>query len=182
MLFYGEPYREVVFNESAMKQVYRSISKTDLKWQDAQLNNSDNPIRKSEIAWLNDRSLLTMLFSMCQQVNKDAGWNLAINHVEPVQFGIYPEGGHYSWHADQHDNKRDMVRKISMSLFLNEDYEGGEFDLDLYKPEYNNRSKAFKLKEGTALFFLSDTWHRVRPVRSGVRKSLVAWFSGPPYV
>ena len=57
-----------------------------------------------------------------------------------------------------------------------------EVELDLYKPDMLERGKKFKLAEGTALFFLSDSWHRVNPVTSGVRKSLVAWFSGPPYV
>ena len=74
-----------------------------------------------------------------------------------------------------------MVRKISMSLFLNEDYEGGDFDLEIYKPEVDPRYKSFKLPKGSAIFFQGDKWHRVRPVTSGVRKSIVAWFYGPPY-
>ena len=182
MLFYGDPCHVVKFDQREMGIVYRAIQSTELKWQKAQLNNSSNPIRRSEIAWLTDKNLLTMLCRMCAKVSRDAGWHINVTDIEPVQFGIYPEGGFYGWHADQHDNRSDKVRKISMSLFLNEDYEGGEFELDLYKPDALKRSKQFKLAEGTALFFLSDSWHRVNPVTSGVRKSLVAWFSGPPYV
>jgi PKHD-type hydroxylase len=76
-----------------------------------------------------------------------------------------------------------MVRKISMTLFMNDpsEYEGGEFDLEIYKPETDCRYETFKLKRGSAIFFQSDVWHRVRPVKSGVRKSIVAWFYGPPY-
>ncbi len=69
-----------------------------------------------------------------------------------------------------------------MSLFLNDDYEGGEFDLELYKPETDPRYKTFKLSPWSAVFFQGDYWHRVRPVTSGLRKSLVAWFYGPPYI
>ena len=29
-------------------------------------------------------------------------WNLSIQGLEPVQYGIYPEGGKYDWHVDQH--------------------------------------------------------------------------------
>ena len=88
----------------------------------------------------------------------------------------------YDWHIDQHPKVMNgVVRKISMSLFLNEDYEGGEFDLEIYKPESNPRYETFRLKKGDAIFFNSTTWHRVRPVTSGVRKSIVAWFTGPPY-
>ena len=68
-----------------------------------------------------------------------------------------------------------------MPLFLNEDYEGGEFDLEIYKPETDPRYKTFKSKAGSAIFFQSDQWHRVRPIISGTRESLVAWFYGPPY-
>ena len=73
---------------------------------------------------------------------------------------------------------------VSMSLFLSnpDEYEGGELDLELYGPDaYPERSNTFRCLKGEALFFQSDYWHRVRPVKSGVRKSLVAWFFGPPF-
>ena len=95
MLFYGEPYREVKFGQREMGIVYNAIANTELKWQKAQLNNSNNQIRKSEIAWLTDRSLLTMLCRICAQVNRDARWDLNVTDLEPVQFGIYPQGGYY---------------------------------------------------------------------------------------
>jgi PKHD-type hydroxylase len=34
---------------------------------------------------------------------------------------------------------------------------------------------------GTVLFFQSQTFHRVKPVKSGTRRSLVCWFRGPPW-
>ena len=104
------------------------------------------------------------------------------------------------------------VRKISLTLFLNDpsEYEGGEFDVEIWGPngstggdaysitgnnnfdfdkqfdvkENNSEGRyvTFKLPKGNAVFFQSDQWHRVRPVISGVRKSLVVWFIGPPYV
>jgi predicted 2-oxoglutarate/Fe(II)-dependent dioxygenase YbiX len=56
--------------------------------------------------------------------------------------------------------------------------EGGEFDLEVYSPAIEKRYETFKLKPNTALFFKSDQWHRVRPVKSGVRKSIVGWVLG----
>ena len=100
-----------------------------------------------------------------------------------MQFGKYGEGDFYGWHIDEHKQPvNGNVRKISMTLFLNEDYEGGEFDLEIYKPETDPRYKTFKLPFGSAIFFRSDQWHRVRPIISGNRESLVAWFYGPPYI
>ena len=107
--------------------------------------------------------------------------SIKIEGVEPVQFGIYPAGGFYDWHVDQHSKKYSKIRKISMSLFLNDDYEGGDFDLEIYKPGTDPRFDTFKPKPGSAIFFQSDQWHRVRSVTSGLRKSLVAWYYGPPY-
>ena len=78
---------------------------------------------------------------------------LKIGGIEPVQYGIYEPGGTYNWHVDQHPKPvRGNVRKISMTLFLNEDYEGGEFDLELYSPDTDPRFKTFKLKTGSAIF------------------------------
>ena len=179
---YGLYFKEVVFNRQAMDIVRVAISSPDLKWRKGTLHNSSKDTRSSEIAWVGDRELLSMLLRMQKKVNKDAKWNLNITGIEPVQFGIYGKGDYYDWHVDQHPIPvRGNVRKISMSLFLNDDYEGGEFDLEIYSPRDNPRYKTFKSKPGTALFFQGDQWHRVRPVTSGLRKSLVAWFYGPPY-
>ena len=53
---------------------------------------------------------------------------------------------------------------------------------ELYGPSQKERSVKFKESKGTVMFFPSDTWHKVNPVKSGVRKSLVTWFGGSPYV
>jgi len=179
---YGLYFKEVSFNKAAMNVVRNATSSPDLKWKKGFLHNSSRDTRSSEVAWLGDRDLLTMLLRMQKSVNRSAGWNLKIDGVEPVQYGIYGEGDFYDWHVDQHPRPvRGMVRKISMSLFLNDDFSGGEFDLEIYNPGADPRYKTFKSKPGTAIFFQGDQWHRVRPVTSGLRKSLVAWFYGPPY-
>jgi PKHD-type hydroxylase len=179
---YGLYFKEVTFNKRAMDIVRTAISSSDLKWKKGTLHNSNKDTRSSEIAWLGDRDLLSMFLRMQKRVNVDAKWNLNITGIEPVQFGIYGEGDFYDWHVDQHPTPvKGNVRKISMSLFLNDDFGGGEFDLEIYSPRDEPRYKTFKSKPGTALFFQGDQWHRVRPVTSGLRKSLVAWFYGPPY-
>ena len=73
------------------------------------------------------------------------------------------------------------IRKVSMSLLMNDEFEGGELDIEIYKPGTEPRYDTIKLPKGSAVFFQSDRWHRVRPVTKGIRKSLVAWFYGPPY-
>jgi PKHD-type hydroxylase len=70
----------------------------------------------------------------------------------------------------------EYVRKLSFSLQLSdpEDYTGGEVQfMD------NSRKTYFAPKQrGTLIMFDSRTPHRVRKVKSGMRKSLVGWVVG----
>ena len=141
-------------------------------------------IRQGKVAWIVSKDLKQLFFDTVQKINITSKWHLNITSISDIQYGIYNVGDFYNWHIDQHTgpNERD-VRKISMSCFLNEDYEGGELDIELDMPEWKDeRYRSFKEKSGSIIFFHADAWHRVRPVTSGVRKSLVAWFSGPAYV
>ena len=96
---------------------------------------------------------------------------------------------HYNWHADQRSvpyNDADKyltgkIRKISFSVLLNHEYEGGEFEFELGLPHDENRTEMCQVKTGEAIVFPSFTYHRVRPVTKGKRYSLVGWICGKPY-
>ena len=185
---YGCSYRVIELNDNAMTKIQRTLDSEDLVWRDSLTHNSDvaqsSQMRISKQAWIREHRFCEIFMDIAMVMNQQNLWNLDIQGVEPIQYGIYPEGGKYDWHVDQHPKPvQGMVRKISMTLFMNDpsEYEGGEFDLEIYKPETDCRYETFKLKRGSAIFFQSDVWHRVRPVKSGVRKSIVAWFYGPPY-
>ena len=77
-----------------------------------------------------------------------------------------------------------LVRKISMTLLLNDpkEFEGGE--LELFSREFDGGTQGTnvqKLKQGQAIFFASFHVHRVRPVTEGNRKALVMWFGGKAF-
>ena len=162
----------------------------------------DKEIRESKITFLDDRKYPEIyydLFEMVDEYNKNISqWGYDISTVEPIQYGVYPKGGFYDWHIDAYDapilisskqqNTSDRTsgdlfnRKISISIFLNapDEYEGGELDIETKGPLHNPRFDTFKLTKGSLVVFPSNKWHRVRPITSGIRKSLVAWISGPP--
>ena len=73
-----------------------------------------------------------------------------------------------------------MIRKVSFSTILNDDFEGGEFDIETKNPADKKRYDTFDNKKQNTIIFPSHMWHRVRPVKSGVRKSIVGWVLGPP--
>ena len=148
-------------------------------------NNSGKITRNSSVNFIKQKEILEAFLNISFQVNKLAGWDLDINGIEPLQYGEYHSDGEYGWHVDQHAevHKDNRVRKLSFSVFLNNDYEGGEFDLEVSNPASETRYISFNknTKANTALFFHSDYWHRVRPVKKGIRKSLVGWILGPKY-
>jgi len=140
--------------------------------------------RTNSVSFIHDNQIQERWLSVAKTVNKDLGWDFNLTAIEPIQYGEYAKSEEYSWHVDQHRTpyKDNMIRKVSFSVFLNDDYTGGEFDLEIYPPLKTPRFKTFsELPVNTILFFQSEYWHRVRPVQKGVRKSLVGWIIGPKF-
>ena len=100
-----------------------------------------------------------------------------------MQYTVYTEGHFFNWHVDARPPIEGTIRKFSMSMFLNdpEDYEGGNFELELGGPKQYSEIKTFKGNTGDILFFHSECYHRVLPVTKGIRKALVGWFCGPTW-
>ena len=144
--------------------------------------------RKSKISWIpfdKVRNTYNIIGEWVQNVNINhfAFDNMQMN--EPGQYTEYSKGDFYNWHIDIGVNAAPMplVRKISMSLLLNDpkEFEGGELEIfsrSLSDDPTGNLVQP--LKQGQAFFFASFLVHRVRPITSGKRKALVMWFGGTP--
>ena len=193
------------FIDAEIKDDEKNVKEYDNKIE----SKLDKEIRESKIIFLDDRKypeIFHDLFVMVDEYNKDISqWRYDISSIEPLQYGVYPKGGFYDWHIDSYESpiwvsskKRTLStqqnifnrssgnwfnRKISLSIFLNDpdEYEGGELDIETEGPRADPRYATFKLPKGSIVVFPSNKWHRVRPITSGVRKSLVAWFLGPPF-
>ena len=142
---------------------------------------TDTKKRITTISWIPFKEMGHMyydLYKFILQANENHFGFGDIRITENAQFTEYPEGGFYDWHMDcdvsmQHEPP---VRKISMTLLLNDpsEYEGGE--LEIMAP-----GKYAPLKQGYAICFASFLNHRVNPVKRGIRQSLVVWFGGKPF-
>jgi len=104
---------------------------------------------------------------------------------DQIQYTVYDgKNSHYSWHQDstlsnyKYQGKQ-LIRKLSISLCLSskDDYEGGEFQI-MHGPK---QMQTLKLDIGDVVVFPSDSSHRIRPLKSGKRISLVGWFAGPKF-
>ena len=93
-----------------------------------------------------------------------------------VNWNTYGVGNEYPYHVDFTDMGSACDIKLTAIVDLShEAYDGGEF-------EFFWMGQEFLIKEfgpGTVLVFPSFIHHRVRPVKSGVRKSLSMWLTGP---
>jgi len=169
-----------------------SMKKAEIKNNDVgDLNEGKSIIsenRTSSVTFIKNNEIMDRWLKVAQKVNKEMGWDYTLNAIEPLQYGEYDISEQYSWHVDQHNKpyKNGAIRKMSFSVFLNDDYEAGNFDLEIKGPMENQLDRCVtfrgqKIPAGTALFFQSDFWHRVRPVTKGVRKSLVGWVLGPKW-
>jgi PKHD-type hydroxylase len=150
----------------------------------------DDGVRRARVAWVPAEDdtwwIYEKLGRVAEKANRRYGFELS-GFDEDLQFTIYDEpGAFYSWHQDGLDGRVGR-RKLSMVLQLSDpaDYEGGQLQMfDLAEDadvdeldEFERRSS----ERGTVVVFPSFEYHRVLPIRSGTRLSLVTWVSGPPF-
>ena len=139
---------------------------------------SASEYRKSEIAWLGENPETYWIYEKIADYAKTANkemWNFDIwDYYDGLQYTTYfDDGGHYDWHADLGPGISN--RKLSVVLQLSDpsEYEGGDLQM-------NPGGNILTVEKGvgTICFFPSFLLHRVIPVTSGVRKSLVTWLCG----
>ena len=180
------------------------IKKFD-NWQDKSkvLGNDEiaPKIRNSKNAWIpTEHWIGGWIWYYIQKANRENFlYDLYDIDGGNIQYTHYNPGDYYTWHIDgdisttfkpeikpgtgenlsqdQTFHKGECVRKLSFSLQLSDakDYRGGEVE---FVNSAGERYFAPKQK-GTLIVFDSRTKHRVRTVKSGLRKSLVGWVVGP---
>lgn len=145
-------------------------------------------LRDSRIGWLARDDSTEWAFVRLEEIAAAANssWGLAVHGIrEDLQYTLYDrEGAHYTWHHDGLEPGVDD-RKLSLVLQLSEpeQYEGANLDFLEVAVDYTESELAdFRARcrsRGTVVAFCSFEYHRVTPLESGLRRSLVAWVSGP---
>ena len=151
--------------------------------------------RDSDIVWLSERWIYNAVHPYIHQANVKANWNFQWDFSESCQFTKYKKGQYYDWHCDswatpyhQPDTpSHGKQRKLSVTVSLSDgkDYSGGELEFDMRNMDPDKKANTHILKEikskGSLVVFPSDVWHRVKPVKRGIRHSLVIWNLGWPF-
>lgn len=148
---------------------------------------TDTSIRDTKLIICDDT-----IMNGCVEVVRHAVENLinpffdvSVQSAEIPQVLRYDVGGHYDEHVDSealwhntHENKIEwkkvLDRDISILLYLNDDYEGGEL-------VFPNQNIMIKPKTGMLVAFPSNHHfvHGVNPVTKGTRYAMVTWASLP---
>ena len=127
--------------------------------------------RKSSIGWISNLKFLNeRLTNKLRETFNING--MEVTGLGDFQFTKYKEGDYFDWHTDSTDTVyRD--RFTSIVIQLNNEYVGGVLEIKNLKGEL----VPIENKIGTLYIFNSRLVHRVTPVETGVRYSLVNWIS-----
>ena len=95
----------------------------------------------------------------------------SVQHITDFRINRYPEGGFMSSHVDNIHHSHGQIYgypQVSALVYLNDDYEGGEFIV---------AGKTFKPRKGSSIVFPSNFMfpHEAKVVTKGTRWSIIAW-------
>jgi len=181
-IFYPHVYWEGYFTNEELDLIIQYCENKKLEEGKIQ-SEINNNVRKSKVNFTEpdeeNRWIFNKLNNFVQFIN-DKFYGFDLIGYNSFQFSTYSskEKGHYDWHIDSYVGNLNpqgtgLHRKLSMTLLLNDDFEGGDFEINLSQPQ------KIEVKKGRAIFFPSFVLHRVTPVTKGIRKSLVIWVEGP---
>lgn len=153
---------------------------------------SDKNIRISKVRFFEKTDEISWAFDIfnnaAERLNNDF-YQFDLYGYKEFQYTLYDgnDKGKYDWHADTIlDNavpdvmKSESTRKLTMIMLLNNrsDFVGGDFQLNVAD---QNSPVTVDMERGTIIAFPSFMIHRVTPVLSGIRKSIVIWVEGPKF-
>ena len=160
----------------------------NLKQNKATVGNPNNDediskIRKSKTAWIVNNEETSWFYDRMAWITRKLNSQFykfdLYGFVEDFQYTVYDgeENGHYDYHIDCGPTDT-SPRKFSIVLQLSDStqYTGGELQI-LAGTSPDSIPKI----RGLVCGFPSFRLHRVTPVTSGIRKTIVIWVSGPAF-
>ncbi|MCA1941011.1 MAG: 2OG-Fe(II) oxygenase [Caenispirillum bisanense] len=142
-------------------------------------------IRRSRLIWLEQDDpevewIAQRLTRAVADLNRDHFGFALSGFDEQIQLTEYTDAnlGFYDWHSDVGGRGIPRTRKLTLTVQLSDstDYQGGALELN-----FNGNPVEAPRDRGVGTAFPSYTLHRVCPVTSGVRHSLVVWTHGPRF-
>ncbi len=150
----------------------------------------DDQLRSATTAWMGRTAETDWVFERLQETADKANEQFRFDLTgvgEDLQYTVYGEpGSFYTWHQDGLDGEV-ATRKLTLVAQLSDPggYEGGELEFLDIAEDWSAAERDGWLSEsrlqGSVIAFPAFEQHRVLPLRSGERRSLVCWMGGPPF-
>jgi SM-20-related protein len=133
-------------------------------------------IRKTTSLHPSDETFSNLWNEVYQQKSLlESHFGESLTGCERPQFLRYKKGDFFVRHQDGNTKQLEFdhlrVRRISIVVFLNNDFSGGAL-------KFSDSTKTFDLHGETGLLvaFRADVFHEVSPVISGERFTMITWF------
>lgn len=151
------------------------------------IQNKDIRISETKFHFINDANgwIFDILEYIANVVN-DKYFQFDMIGFDRFQYTVYDgPGSHYGFHPDMAfgpvtSDELKSPRKLSFSLILSDsaEFTGGDFEII----DGNiNTPIVIPQQKGRVIAFPSYMIHRVTPLTSGIRKSIVFWALGPKF-
>lgn len=141
----------------------------------------DNELRKVRTSYHPRNEATAWIYQRMDECFHEAAAHFALDikneSEEEIKIMMYGPTDHFTkWHRDTGPDYSGL-RKLSMSVLLSERdaYEGGHLEIDPEEP--TRQTLRINLPKGAGVAFPSDKLHRVAPIVSGTRFSLVNWIN-----
>ena len=189
---------EDVFNKTEIANIYDSLLKFDDKVTGGSVigkteeESKKEKYRNSNILFLEkEMEFEKRIIEITESVNKNI-FNFNLTTYMNPQYTVYDKDMYFDWHPDGPLGILDSRgfncipnnlewRKLSAVLALSDEssYTGGDLQIMLPSNTPDTCIHTIRLDAGSMIFFPSFLSHRVTPVITGNRKTLVFWFCGP---
>lgn len=185
-------YRSHAFSNEEIDKIIQ-IGEYTLQLEEARIKDNSNgninkEIRNSKVSWIPYNTDTSFIYDHIAKIACELNGQFFQFDIhgffESIQYTVYEGqssegdlGGHYTWHIDKGFSSNSPPRKMSVVIQLSDpsEYDGGNLQIMVGQPETLNKAK------GLLYMFPSYVLHRVTPVTSGIRRTLVVWLTGPKF-
>ena len=132
----------------------------------------DHSIRNTKIAWIHPNTETHWLFDRAIVIFSSS---LPFGTLQSMQYTVYrgEDNSHYTWHRDIGTGDKIMRARVNVGIVQlsnPSDYVGGVLQL-----KHEDQIIDVMKTKGMVTTFPIDMLHRVTPVTSGIRKTLIMW-------
>lgn len=182
MDLYNYYYFNEVFNPNELNEIIKTCESLPKQIVTEGYESTDDSIRRSEISYLdyNDDNhwIFERVYEYINQSNIDMGWNFDIDGIESsIEYSVYYDNsGHFNWYCDMllDNNNNKLIAYLDLST--KEEYKGGDLQINLGSTISDVDSNV-----GTLTIFPTYLLHRVTPIMSGVKRSLIIRATGKSF-